>query len=1337
MQQQLDELLQRCTVKLKIPGEAGWGSGFCVAPGLILTCAHVVKGLEQGGKVQVSGHRETILPNALLTKKLPDCDLALLQLNPPPSADILPCVYLDPAYEPFNRLYTFGYTDHFPEGASVTSECEGGAFEPGKSLILFKSGQIRPGISGSALLNWTTGQVCGIVQFTRDRTTDLGGGAIPAQVILEQFPQLKELQQEFHQQNHRWTKLLPTPTQEIWREACCIHLQRRQELVTNVFGKKLDLDKIHIPLGLLEYQRRLIILQDEDISSMQRKKGDGRRRQQQQTEKITPISYDDFFQEVLAQKKSPQSQGRRLAIIGEAGSGKTVQLLKVAEWVLNNTDDLPILIPFSEMREKSLRDYLTEDWLLAVSKSIEQAPSGWTRNLEQRLNAGQVWLLMDGVDEIARVDPFLTLALAEKDPLLSKARIVVTCRLNHWDKADQLWSEFDTYKMLDFSYGDDQHPDQVKQFIENWFIDNDGLDKGKKLRNLLDEPGKERIKDLVRNPLRLGLLCFNWEEREKTGILLNVFTKAQLYKLFVENFYEWKDRQLQKKVLPSESKFPTKRKKLIQNLNYALGKLAKEAMDRGSKSLLPHKLVDEVLEESLSKDSEFDLLGLILTLGWLNKVGIDPNLGDDIYAFFHSSFLEYFAAISIDKWDFFLPRKHKNRPVRNRNTKNPDIFKHYRIFEPQWKEVILFWFGREDISTEKKRDFIRALLQFQDGCTAHIAGLVPLKGFYEYRAHFMASAAIAEFKAHQSSDKIQDLSNKIIDQLINWSCPLFYREINNFSREAASKALQETDRETAIAKLRNLVQNRKSVRSRLHVIIHLWRINRDNSFAITEILRILKGRVHETIKDIKDDLKQIYKSHQKSIKGYLDQLIYLLFNLIQEEYIYRECIGKLMEIDPKTAVKEYFNMDFSLDAGSIYIKDSFSYILSSKERVHINDSEVIKNIVNCLKNLEDHESSSQTVSDNHLIFENSYAGYHHEKRHRDIASALDHIPPGNLTAIEELEPIVESSQKWEARIIAASSLCKLDPNNLKARTALEDFLDDAQSDLRRAWNIDKINLGSLDSVATTKEILFLEDFLRVSPWGSWREENIFGETPSNHKVGYLILAAYSLGKISQNNSKVYAALESIIYTPEIRDKVYNNLRLIQPQKYGYGSIQFNQFFSQICRCPILESTKTIPILSDSSSKLLSDPRIIALRALIEIFPDNSKNISILFKLLLSCFNGSIFIQAEVSSLMGKVCMENHEALIQLWDLLKRTIQHNYTVPCEYDTQNVKTLQWRFEKEHNINTIRIFEQIYSGNFKNIDRLIEKFETIKLDFVKNRQRIFPNRFEVAFEVSDEAG
>ena len=199
---QLEDLLQQCTVKLTLPDRMGWGTGFFVAPEWILTCAHVVQ--EVGQPIQVWWQKQEL--EAVVERSLPiPYDLALLRVTIPIAANP-PCVYLDAAIQSRDPLYLFGYPDQdFLNGCPVTFSCEGlTGDEP--ALIKFARGQVRPGMSGSPLLNQRTGKVCGIVKFTRDRSFDLGGGAIPTSTILSQLPQLVELQQQFHRQDQRWSR---------------------------------------------------------------------------------------------------------------------------------------------------------------------------------------------------------------------------------------------------------------------------------------------------------------------------------------------------------------------------------------------------------------------------------------------------------------------------------------------------------------------------------------------------------------------------------------------------------------------------------------------------------------------------------------------------------------------------------------------------------------------------------------------------------------------------------------------------------------------------------------------------------------------------------------------------------------------------------------------------------------------------------------------------------------------------------------------------------------------------------------------------------------------------
>jgi tetratricopeptide (TPR) repeat protein len=204
---QIEDLLQRCTVKLTLPDRMGWGTGFFVAPGLILTCAHVVR--EAGdGPVLVRWQAQENWAEAYVEELRADPDdLALLRVRVLGEGSP-PCVWLDEAVRSRDPLYLFGYPDQdFPNGCPVTFGCEGWTGDE-PALIKFALGQVRPGMSGSPLLNQRTGMVCGIVKFTRDRSFDLGGGAIPTRVILEQFPKFRELQREFHKVDRRWSDLL-------------------------------------------------------------------------------------------------------------------------------------------------------------------------------------------------------------------------------------------------------------------------------------------------------------------------------------------------------------------------------------------------------------------------------------------------------------------------------------------------------------------------------------------------------------------------------------------------------------------------------------------------------------------------------------------------------------------------------------------------------------------------------------------------------------------------------------------------------------------------------------------------------------------------------------------------------------------------------------------------------------------------------------------------------------------------------------------------------------------------------------------------------------------------
>jgi Trypsin-like peptidase domain/TIR domain len=202
MAQSLYDLLYQCTVVVQT--SQSQGTGFFVAPGLVLTCAHVVEDAQKNS-TPVEVHwkaQERTLPAQI--EKFDDVsktDLALLKVD----INDNPCVLLYDAAEPRDFLYSFGYPDTEPTGASTTFELEGWAGSQ-RERLKFKQGQARPGMSGSPLLNWDTGGVCGIVQLSYSTSTAaaVGGSGLLTKIILQEFPELIEQQKQYHQQYREW-----------------------------------------------------------------------------------------------------------------------------------------------------------------------------------------------------------------------------------------------------------------------------------------------------------------------------------------------------------------------------------------------------------------------------------------------------------------------------------------------------------------------------------------------------------------------------------------------------------------------------------------------------------------------------------------------------------------------------------------------------------------------------------------------------------------------------------------------------------------------------------------------------------------------------------------------------------------------------------------------------------------------------------------------------------------------------------------------------------------------------------------------------------------------------
>jgi hypothetical protein len=212
--------LKNCTVAIS-SGKL-LGSGFFVGPGLILTCAHVVagadgvpagdiaiewNGLEMRGELKTERYHPKPGPDVALL----EVSLAVQGIENHPYALI--DVRLD-AVDVGQTVISYGFPERDRSGDTATFEVEGVPMRP-SGLAKLKAGQAEKGMSGAPVLSITTGAVCGMLRYTRDRYTDLGARFITMHSTAAALPDLLKAQKT--SQTHPWLRVLTDPQLQAGR----------------------------------------------------------------------------------------------------------------------------------------------------------------------------------------------------------------------------------------------------------------------------------------------------------------------------------------------------------------------------------------------------------------------------------------------------------------------------------------------------------------------------------------------------------------------------------------------------------------------------------------------------------------------------------------------------------------------------------------------------------------------------------------------------------------------------------------------------------------------------------------------------------------------------------------------------------------------------------------------------------------------------------------------------------------------------------------------------------------------------------------------------------------
>jgi hypothetical protein len=209
----LAEALRAVTVPLLGPAGAA-GTGFFVAPGVIVTCAHVitdasgnVAGLVRSAETdRVRATSFRVVPGTYRANEPGSEDLVLLQAE----GDVTGAhVVLHPSAEPDDPLWAFGYPlGRYRAGDSATLTLAGPSQRiEGAELLKTVQGPVGPGFSGGPVLNWRTGAVCGVVRYRDTERADTAR-LVPVRSVFATHPGLEPVHRAASPGNRDWLELL-------------------------------------------------------------------------------------------------------------------------------------------------------------------------------------------------------------------------------------------------------------------------------------------------------------------------------------------------------------------------------------------------------------------------------------------------------------------------------------------------------------------------------------------------------------------------------------------------------------------------------------------------------------------------------------------------------------------------------------------------------------------------------------------------------------------------------------------------------------------------------------------------------------------------------------------------------------------------------------------------------------------------------------------------------------------------------------------------------------------------------------------------------------------------
>lgn len=375
---ELRSIFHQSIVKVLVNQRQGWGTGFFVTPKLVVTCGHLFNDDQHDNAyIEYDGRKYAVKINKSLQS-----DLALLEVMESPARIV--CALLDqcnskisPALKTHDNLYTFGYSDYAEQGEAATYIYEG----PSEKFLKFKAGQVRPGFSGAPILNERTGRVCGLIKFTRDLSSDLGGGGIPLTQLYEFNPSIARFNDSWNRRHSQWRDLTPNPQPRNKQTAIALNW-------LSVFGSDVD--------SYIETRLH------RDISiplSVETKFEQVKPPWTERTGLFTQANYKLPDEQTLFDVLESKPIEGQMLILGAAGSGKSLVLRQIAKVLIDrckmspDNGSIPVLLDIAS-------------WNISQHKSFESFVVSELGNKPIPANILSAWIkgskisfLVDGFDE--------------------------------------------------------------------------------------------------------------------------------------------------------------------------------------------------------------------------------------------------------------------------------------------------------------------------------------------------------------------------------------------------------------------------------------------------------------------------------------------------------------------------------------------------------------------------------------------------------------------------------------------------------------------------------------------------------------------------------------------------------------------------------------------------------------------------------------------------------------------------------------------------------------------------------------------------------------------------